>query len=215
MSGKKLSCLGVGGRVVSIDACLKCLVCQATVEAWFLVVSRDELYEQAPTVRLERYVDNRRGRASRVGVGSDEFDDLLERAQLAYEENLGAGAMIYLRKIFESLTKQVADVAGISINLSNGRRKPFFNLLQEVDAEHHIIPPAFSNNGYKLFSELSDVVHGDSSEEVALQKYDPCRSLVIGIIRNVASDQEMKQAIDALGWNIDRLDIPSSRETVS
>lgn len=210
MSGDKLSCLGVGDRVVSIDACLKCPACEATIEAWFLVVSRDQLDGQAPTVRLERYVDNRRGMASRVGVGAGDFDDLLERAQLAYEEQLGAGSMVYLRKIFEAITKQVADIAGIPTTGNNGGRKPFRSLLQEVDAQHHIIPTAFSSDGYKLFSELSDVVHGDSNEELALQKYHPCRSLVIGILRNVASDQEMKQAIDALGWNINRLNASSS-----
>ncbi|MGW5645947.1 hypothetical protein ACWEV3_00650 [Saccharopolyspora sp. NPDC003752] len=210
MSGKKLSCLGVGDRVLSIDACLKCPACQATVEAWFLVVSRDELYEQALTVRLERYVDNRRDLASRVGVGSDDFDDLLERAQLAYEEKLGAGSMVYLRKIFEAITKQVADITGIPTTGNNGGRKPFRNLLQEVDAQHHIIPPAFSSDGYKLFRELSEIVHGDSSEEKALQKYEPCRSLVIGIIQNVASDQEMQQAINALGWTVNSVNLPSS-----
>lgn len=210
MSGDKLPCLGVGDRVVSIDACLKCPVCKAAIEAWFLVVSRDELDGPAPTVRLERYVDNRRGMASRVGVGAGDFDDLLERAQLAYEAQLGAGSMVYLRKIFEAITKQVADIAGIPTTRTNGSRKPFRDLLKEVDEQHHIIPPAFSSDGYKLFSELSEVVHGDSSEEVALQKYDPCRRLVIGIIRNVASDQEMKRAIDKLGWNLNRLNAPSS-----
>lgn len=209
MSGDKLSCLGVGDRMVSIDACLKCPACGATVEAWFLVVSRDELDGQAPTVRLERYVDNRRDKASRVGVGAGDFDDLLERAQLAYEEHLGAGSMVYLRKIFEAITKKVADIAGISTTGSNGGNKPFRHLLQEVDERHHIIPSAFSNNGYELFRELSAVVHGDSSEEVALQKFDPCRRLVVGILQNVASDQEMKQAIDALGWNIVNLNAPS------
>lgn len=213
MSGKKLSCLGVGDRVVSIDACLKCPACEAIVEAWFLVVSRDELHEQAPIVRLERYVDNRRDRASRIGVGAGGFDDLLERAQLAYEEQLGAGAMVYLRKIFEALTMQVATVAGISITDNNGYRKSFRKLLKEVDEERHIIPSAFSSDGYKLFSELSDVVHGDSNEKVALQKYDPCRSLVIGIIQNVASDQEMKRAIKDLGWNVLGLHMTTSGET--
>ncbi|MBU8859230.1 MULTISPECIES: type I restriction-modification system subunit M [unclassified Micromonospora] len=202
--------LGVGDRVVSIDACLKCPVCQAAIEAWFLVVSRDELDGPAPTVRLERYVDNRRGMASRVGVGAGDFDDLLERAQLAYEVQLGAGSMVYLRKIFEAITNQVADIAGIPTIGNNGGRKPFRNLLREVDAQHHIIPLAFSSDGYKLFSELSEIVHGNSSEEVALQKYHPCRSLVIGIIQNVASDQEMKRAIDALGWNVGRVSVPSS-----
>ncbi|WP_410628427.1 hypothetical protein [Amycolatopsis sp. cmx-8-4] len=215
MSSKKLSCLGVGDRVVSIDACLKCAACGAIVEAWFLVVSRDELHEQAPIVRLERYVDNRRDRASRIGVGAGGFDDLLERAQLAYEEQLGAGAMVYLRKIFEVLTKQVATVAQISTTENSGHRKSFRKLLKEVDEEHHIIPSAFSSDGYKLFSELSEIVHGDSNEEVALQKYHPCRSLVVGIIQNVASDQEMKRAIKDLGWNVTGLDMPTSGETAS
>ncbi|MBG0565378.1 hypothetical protein [Actinoplanes aureus] len=215
MSGKKLSCLGVGDRVVSIDACLKCLACESIVEAWFLVVSRNELHAQAPIVRLERYVDNRRDRASRIGVGAGGFDDLLERAQVAYEEQLGAGAMIYLRKIFEALTNQVAAVAQISTTENNGHRKSFRKLLKEVDEEHHIIPLAFSSDGYKLFSELSEIVHGDSSEEVALLKYEPCRSLVTGIIRNVANDQEMKRAIKELGWNVTALDMPSNGETAS
>jgi hypothetical protein len=215
MSGKKLSCLGVGDRVVSIDACLKCPACGAIVEAWFLVVSRNELHEQAPMVRLERYVDNRRGKASRIGIGAGGFDDLLERAQLAYEEQLGAGAMVYLRKIFEALTKQVATVAAISTIENNGHRKSFRKLLKEVDEKHHIIPAAFSSDGYKLFSELSEIVHGDSNEEVALQKYRPCRSLVIGVIQNVASDQEMKRAIEDLGWNVTGLAMPMSGETAS
>lgn len=212
MSGDKLSCLVVAERIVSIDTCLKCPACGSAVETWFLVVSRDSLYDQAPTVRLERYVENRRGIVRRIGAGAGEFDDLLERSQLAYEERLGAGSMVYLRKIFEALTKQVADVAGISTTRTNGSRRPFRELLQEVDAQHHIIPLAFSSDGYKLFSELSEVVHGDSSEDVALQKYRPCRSLVIGVIQNVASNQQMRQAIDDLGWNVDGIDSPPNGE---
>ncbi|WP_158895127.1 hypothetical protein [Amycolatopsis anabasis] len=215
MSGKKVSCLVVGDRVVSIDAFLKCVACDATIETWYLLVSRDGLHEQSPTVRLERYVENRRDMAGRVGLGVGEFDDLLERAQLAFEAKLGAGAMVYLRKIFEAITVQVADVAGISTTTTNGKRKPFRTLLQEVDATRHIIPTAFSSDGYLLFSELSEIVHGDSSEELALQKYDPCRKLVIGIIQNVASDQEMKRAIKDLGWNMSSLDLPSNEEVTS
>jgi len=173
MSGEKLSCLVVGERVVSIDACFKCPACGAAVEAWFLVVSRDSLHEQAPVVRLERYVENRRGVASRLGLGAGGFDDLLERAQLAYEAQLGAGAMIYLRKIFESLTLDVAQVTGIPTSRPNGKRKPFRELLEAVDEAHRIIPPAFATDGYKLFSELSEVIHGESTEEVAWRSTDP------------------------------------------
>lgn len=213
-SEKKLSCLVVADRVVSIDACLRCSSCEsAVVEAWFLLVSRDSLYDQAPTVRLQRYVEHRRGVASRVGVGAGGFDDLVERAQLAYEERLGAGAMIYLRKIFEALTRQVADVAGISTELPSGKRKPFRPLLEQVDAMHHIIPPVFASDGYRLFSELSEVIHGDSSEEVALEKYLPCRSLILGVVNNVVNNQEMKQAIEALGWDVEGWELPAGGGT--
>lgn len=215
MSGEKLSCLVAGERVVSIDACLKCPACGAVVEAWFLVVSRDSLHEQAPVVRLERYVENRRGVASRLGLGAGGFDDLLERAQLAYEEQLGAGSMVYLRKIFEALTMEVAQVADMPTSRPSGKRKPFRELLEEVDAAHHIIPPAFANDGYKLFSELSKVIHGDSTEEVALEKYLPCRSLIVGVINNVVGNNEMKQAIDALGWDIDNLELLTGGELAS
>lgn len=210
LSGDKLSCLVVGDRVVSIDACLRCPACNAVVEAWFLVVSRDNLYDQAPVVRLERYVENRRGVASRLGIGAGAFDDLLERAQLAYEQQLGAGSMIYLRKIFEALTLEVARVAGMPTTGNNGKRKPFRQLLEQVDAAHRIIPPAFANDGYHLFSELSEVIHGESTDEVALEKYLPCRSLIIGVINNVAGNNEMRQAIDALGWDIDNLGLLTS-----
>jgi hypothetical protein len=215
LSGKKLSCLVVGDRVVSIDTCLKCPLCDAVVEAWFLVVSRESLYEQAPVVRLERYVENRRGVASRLGFGAGDFDDLLERAELAYEHGLGAGAMVYLRKIFEVLTHEVAEVAGIDPTGRKGGRKPFRDLLEEVDRKHNIIPNAFSRDGYKLFSELSDIVHGRSSEDVALVKFPHCRRLVLAVIHKVVEDNEMKHAIDALGWDPSSLEPLDGGETTS
>lgn len=203
-SGNELSCLVVDDRMVSIDAYLRCPGCDIGVETWFLVTFRDDLgiHAPTPTVRLERYVDNRRNEVGRVSAqtGAGDFDDLLERAQLAHEHQLGLGSMVYLRIIFETLTKQVARVTGISLNRDGGYRKSFRALLKEVDEEHCIIPRAFSSNGYKLYSELSEVVHGNSTEVNALEKYLPCESLVRGIIDNVASDQEMKQAIKDLGW---------------
>lgn len=215
LSGDKLSCLVVGERVVSIDTCLKCSVCEAAVETWFLVVARGSLYERAPEVRLERYVENRRGVASRIGIGIESFDDLLERAELAYEQGLGAGAMVYLRKIFEMLTHEVADVAGVDLTGRKGGRKPFRDLLREVDAQRKIIPEAFSNDGYKLFSELSEVVHGDSSESTALTKFPHCRRLVVGVIKKVAEDGEMKRAVEELGWDLGDLDQLDSRQADS
>lgn len=215
MSGEELSCLITGEHSISIDASLKCPICSSPVEAWFLVACEGDIYAQAPVVHLERYTENRRDSANRVGAGVGEFENLLERAQVAYEGHLGAGSMVYLRKIFEAITMQVADIAGIPTKTPKSRRKPFRELLEEVDGQHHIIPARFASNGYKLFSELSDVIHGDSSEHEALRKYMPCRQLVIGVVDNVRTDREMARAIDALGWAVENIAEIAGEEVVS
>lgn len=206
MSGDELSCLVTGDNSVSIDVTLQCSACGANVEAWFLVACDEDFYAQAPVVHVERYTENLRDSARRARSSTDQFSDLLDRAQLAYEAQLGAGSMIYLRKIFEAITYQVADAAGIPTSNPNGKPRQFRGLLEKVDAQYHIIPARFSNDGYKLFSELSEVIHGDSSEEEALRKYMPCRRLVLGVVENVNNDQTIAQAIDALGWNLNNLD---------
>ena len=65
-----------------------------------------------------------------MGAASGQFEDLLERAQIAYEDHLGAGSMIYLRKIFEAITTQVANIANIQVTTSKGRRKTVSRLAQ-------------------------------------------------------------------------------------
>ena len=109
--------------------------------------------------------------------------------------------MIYLRKAFEIVTSQAAAAIDIPTKYANGKRKTFRDLLEEVDAQSHIVPAEFSSNGYTLFSELSEVIHGDADELEALTKYEPCRQLVYGIVTNIRNNQEMAAAIDSLGWN--------------
>lgn len=169
------------------------------METWFIVGCDGDLYVSAPTVYLERYTENRRSAA----VSGGQFEDLLERASIAYDNGLGAGAMIYLRRIFEDITRQVAGIANIPTVSERGRRLPFRDLLELVNEQHHIIPQRFASNGYLLFSELSEVIHGAASEEVALQKFPPCRQLVIGVVENVRRDQEISRAIKDLGWDVD------------
>jgi hypothetical protein len=200
-SGEILSCLVTGDKSVSVDATLRCSACKATTDAWFLVGCDDDLFSQAPVVHLERFTESRRDASGRVGLGTERIDNLFERAQIAFDDRLGAGAMIYLRKIFEMTTSQTAEAIGIATKHPNGRRKAFRALLEEVDAESHIIPPEFSSNGYRLFSELSEVIHGDSDEAEALNKYRPCRRLVFGIVNNIRNSQELMQAIESLGWD--------------
>jgi hypothetical protein len=173
------------------------------MEAWFLVGTDDDLFAQSLVVHLERFTENRRDSAGRPGARAGQVDDLFERAQIAFEDRLGAGALIYLRKIFEMVTAEAAEAVDISATTSKGRLKPFKVLLEEVDLVSHIVPEEFSKNGYRLFSELSDVIHGDADEDTALVKYNPCRELVLGIVNNVKTKQAMRGAAAALGWSGD------------
>lgn len=205
MSGETLSCLVASDQLVSIDVTLRCPVCPASVEAWYLIACDSDLYVQSPVVYLDRCTENRRDSVKGVGNSGGQFEDLLERAQTAYEQQLGAGSMVYLRKIFEAVTKEVATIAGIATTRPNGSRKPFRDLLEEVDREHHIIPAGFAQDGYRLFSELSEVIHGDASEDVALLKFQPCRQLILSVLNNVMEDRAIASAIGALGWDVGNL----------
>lgn len=50
--------------------------------------------------------------------------------------------------------------------------------LKEVNEKRNIIPAEFSNDGYRLFRELSGVVHGNCSEKEALLKFNAFYRLV-------------------------------------
>lgn len=199
-SNDALSCLVTGECTVSIDVALRCVACNSLMEAWFLVRTHGDLLAPSPSVHVERFTENRRDTAGRPGDGAGQIDDLFGRAQIAFEDGLGAGSLIYLRKIFEMVTTEAAEAVEISTKTSRGKSKPFKDLLEEVDRTNHIVPDEFSKNGYRLFSELSDVIHGDADEGVALTKYEPCRQLVLGIMNNVKTTRAMRTAAASLGW---------------
>lgn len=195
----KLSCIFVNKNMISIDCVMSCN-CGSTVEAWFLVECEDDITAPNPKVRIlkrsEKLSNTVRINTTRYG----EYDFLLNKALHAYREELGAGSIVYLRKIYESITVQTALAVGIEINKPNGRQRPFKELLEEVDKQCHIIPVEFSAKGYQLFGELSDVVHGEYDEEVGLKKFEPLHRLVIGILENVRNKEQFKDAKKALGW---------------
>ena len=205
-SGEELYCLGLGDHSVSIDATLRCTACKSSVEAWFLVQSKGDIFGYAPEVRVERYEENLRDCADRVGTAQGPFGDLVNRAQRAYGAQLGAGSMVYLRKIFESITLEVAQIANIKTERPGGKPRPFKEVLEEVNAQRRIIPQRFSSNGYNLFSELSEVIHGASDEDEALRKFEPCLQLVLGVVEEVNRDNVFAKAIDELGWDVDKID---------
>jgi hypothetical protein len=63
-----------------------------------------------------------------------------------------------------------------------------------------IIPREFSSNRYKLYQDLSNVIHGDFDEQLGLQKFEALNRLVIGVIENIKNNVELMQAIGILGW---------------
>ncbi|GGH34522.1 hypothetical protein [Microbacterium album] len=211
-SGEELYCLGLGAEQISIDATLRCMVCKASVEAWFLVSADENISGRAPEVRVDRYAENLRDRADRIGAVDGPFADLVKRAQLAYECGLGAGAVIYLRKIFEKITWEVADLVGVETKKPNGNPRPFAAVLKEVNDQRMIIPQRFSSDGYHLFSELSGIIHGDSSETEALEKFKPCLQLVLGVVEEVSRDNKVAKAIEDLGWNVDVINAIAEKE---
>ena len=163
--------------------------------------SSNEIHNSNPKVRLlnrtEKFISSVQNAKNTYG----DFAELLGKAECAYRNELGAGAIIYLRKIYEKITKEAAQAAGIATLNTKNKRKTFKELLEEVDEQKHIIPAEFSNNGYQLFSELSEVAHGDNvCEEDALLKYAPFRRLVIGIIEKVKNDTELAEIKNKLGW---------------
>lgn len=195
----KLTCIFVNKSMISIDCVMSC-ACGSTVEIWFIVECDNDITSVNPKVRIlkrsERLSDTVKINTTRYG----EYDYLLDKAEKAYREDLGAGAVVYLKKIYESITIQAARSVGIEITNKDGYQRPFKKILTEVDQRCHIIPSEFSNNGYKLFGELSDIVHGEYDEELGLKKFEPLHRLVIGILENVRNKGDFMDAKHALGW---------------
>lgn len=195
-----LSCVFVNKQLISIDCVLTC-ICNSSVEAWFLVECEDNICGQAPKVRILKksikLSENVKLSSGKYG----EFSELLDKAERAYMDNLGAGSIVYLRKIFENITIQIADSNKVEYKkYENGNPKKFYDLLTDVDSKYHIIPNEFAEDGYRLFRELSNVVHGGYNEELGLEKFESLKRLVIGILDNIKNREELKSAIEKLGW---------------
>lgn len=199
-----LSCIFVNKSLISIDCVLSC-ACGATVQAWFLIECNGDITSASPEIRILKKTE-KLSDGVKINSGSKygQFEALLAKADRAYQERLGAGAIIYLRKAYEQIAVQAADAAGIDRNDPSGHRKKFKTLLKEVDNKWNIIPRQFSENRYTLFEELSNVIHGDYDEDMALHKYASLKRLIIGVLDNVVSNEELAQEIENLGWNEDR-----------
>jgi len=197
-----LYCIIINNKLVSIDCSLKCPRCNSSIPTWFIIESEDNMISRSVNCRILKRRENLSDTA--MYFKSDTFGDythLLEKANIAYREGLGAAAMVYLRKTFEQITCAAADNAKINRKTPTGGRKKFQDLLKEVDGACKIIPDEFSSNGYELFCELSNVLHGDYDEKLGLEKYEYLRRLIVGIIENIRNKHEYNEVVEALGWN--------------
>ena len=212
----ELTCVVESDHLISIDAILSCPTCSenhpTNVEAWFLIGCRDTFFSQSPVVytiqcneKLSRGISYPKNRET-------SFDELLEKADRAYSNQLGAGAVIYLRKIFEQVTLQTACAINVPTRTKNDKRRTFREILKDVNDKHQIIPPEFSSNGYRLFGDISNVIHGDFNEAEALDKYKSFKRLICGILDNINNNKELLQAVSTLGWD-DNDDIGSTKNS--
>lgn len=200
-SGKEIYCIVVNEHLVSIDCVLRCH-CGASVQVWFLVDCDGDISGIAPEIRVLKRSEKL---SNEVMIDEERFGKLsilIEKAQQAHREGFGAGAIVYLRKAFEQITAQTADAKGIRYKkYPGGNPKNFSHLLEDVDTQCSIIPREFSTNRRKLFDMLSEIVHGENNENLALLRYDSLNRLNIGILDNVRNNTELMDAIGSLGWN--------------
>lgn len=199
ISPKKLHCLIINEKMISIDCQLKCTdfdkenpkcrKCNPYVQAWFLIEA-DDIFANTPNVNLVKQNFKLSENVKLAIEIEDKYSEWLAKAEIAHKERLGAGVIIYLRSVFEKITHEVGLSAGVEIRGKNGKILNFREVLQRVDSECSIIPSIYAENGYDLFIKLSEIAHGNSDEMTALKEYEPLRRLVIGIIENVRRKNE-------------------------
>lgn len=217
ISPKRLHCLIINSAMISIDCQLQCMDydednpscqnCNHCVQSWFLV-GADDIFASSPNIHVIKQNFKLPDHIKLPIETEDKYSEWLGKAEIAYKERLGAGAVIYLRSILEQITIEVGNDAGVDIYQPNGRTKPFNQVLQAVDAQCSIIPTIYSDNGYNLFQKLSNIAHGNSDEDTALREYEPLRRLVVGVIENVKKKEEeiknnteIKKALDTIGFS--------------
>jgi hypothetical protein len=197
MSESDVHCLKINENKISIDTNLTC-GCGNNIESWFVVESESNILEYAPHVKVFkrkfRLSDN-----ARFHYTYNEFvNSNFEKADIAYEEQLGIASIMYLRVILEAVVRELA----IRHNFiaEETRITNFRQTLENVDNVTRIVPREFSNDGYRLYRELSEVIHGRTTECEALEKYPYCRRLVIGIVDNIKNSEEIIDALEHLSW---------------
>ena len=91
-SEDKLSIIFINKNLISIDCVVTC-GCGNAIPVWFLIESKDDITGQAPYVKIikksDRLINTTKADVHRYG----EFTKFLDKAEQAYNEEFGAGAV--------------------------------------------------------------------------------------------------------------------------
>jgi len=197
-SEDEIYALGVDNQIISIDINLKCN-CGNSIQVWFLLESKNKIYDYSPFVRILKRSE-RLGQNTSKSLARNEYSNFLDKSEIAYNSKLGIGAMSYLRIIYEKITIASAKEAGIEYKNSNGNRISFSKILKNVDEKISIIPDEFKKNRYKLFSEISEIIHGNLSDDEAMEKFPAVKRLITSIIDRAKEKIEIIKAMNDLQW---------------
>lgn len=205
INNKTVVCHRVGENILSITTVLKCTSpnCNTYIPIWYLLEAENS-NDIVPFTKvrllntIEKLNENVKLSENRYG----EFTNLLEKAEIAFRNELGAAAITYLRKVFEGITHKIAMANNFPTNDKKGKTKPFYQILESVDEQYQIVPEEFSKNRYELYRELSNIMHGGKIEDeiLGLKKYSSLRRLVVGILDNVKNKNELQDALENLNW---------------
>lgn len=203
-SRRKLHCLFINEKLISIDCDMqcsdydsndqKCKLCNPSVQSWFLIEIDDIFsnFTNAIIIKKNHKLSNDIKLPIEV---EDKYREWFAKADIAFKERLGAGAIVYLRSIFEKITFDVGTEINDKIrnkhgNTINLNKLTFKDLLTKVDEVYSIIPESYAKNGHELFGQLSEIAHGNSDEQTALEKYEHLRRLVKSVVDNVNSKRQ-------------------------
>ena len=165
-----------------------------------MIEAKHDIRNQSPLVRTLHFRENLSEDVKSQSQKYGEFSEWLEKAEQAHYDGLGAGAIIYLRKVFEATTYAVAKANNIK-TFEGKRRISFSKILQEVNEKHAIIPSVFSKDGYNLYIKLSNIIHGDGGEDEALEYFGALYTLVTGVIDNIRQTDELNGALQKVDFN--------------
>lgn len=191
----KVDCIYINEKKANIN-CMLFDKCNTFVVVGFLIEIENSITDNLPEVRILKKYINKFDNVKLINNIYGEYTDKLERANIAFNANLGAGSIIYLRKVFELIIEKAREEAGISKykDENENKRKTFKELLKEVNKKCNIIPEEFSKNKYDLFSKLSDIIHGEYNENSAIEKFDAFYRLITGILDNIKNREELIDA---------------------